>query len=71
MVPPRDQNLLWPLQIVSGFNSGISHLRLHNAQMHATREQGQPQYIAGIGSEVDAQAQAWYVGAWSPHILCG
>ena len=32
--------------------------RLHNAQMHATREQGQPQYIAGVGTEVDAQPQA-------------
>jgi hypothetical protein len=26
--------------------------------MHATREQGQPQYIAGVGTEVDAQPQA-------------
>ena len=27
--------------------------------MHATREQGQPQYIAGVGTEVEAQ----------PHVL--
>ena len=33
--------------------------RLHNAQMHATREQGQPQYIAGVGTEVEA----------APHVL--
>ena len=26
--------------------------------MHATREQGQPEYITGVGSEVDAQPQA-------------
>lgn len=25
--------------------------------MHATREQGQPEYISGVGSEVDAQPQ--------------
>ena len=30
---------------------------MHNAMMHATREQGQPQYITGVGSEVDAQPQ--------------
>ena len=36
---------------------GRATMTLHNATFSATREQGQPQYISGVGTEVDAQPQ--------------
>eukprot|EP00913_Durusdinium_trenchii_P030297 g28382.t1 len=67
MLPPQPKQL--PTETVMGPVTQVkvpvdtfkdqarATMTMHNAMMHATREQGQPQYITGVGSEVDAQPQ--------------